>query len=49
MTDPLYRILLLYFAEIITPLMVETNHYSYCSLDILGEGPSLLPDITEAP
>jgi hypothetical protein len=37
-----------HFAEIIMPLLVETNNYSYCHLDTLRKGPSLLPGITEA-
>jgi hypothetical protein len=41
-------IFLLYFVEIITLLVVETNRY-YCDyLDRIDEGPSPLPDITEA-
>lgn len=42
------RSTLKHFAEIIMPLLVETNNYSYCYLDTLSKGPSLLPDITEA-
>jgi hypothetical protein len=39
---------LLYFAEISTLLIVETNRYYHDHLDRLDEGPSPLPDVTEA-
>ena len=39
---------LLYFAEIISLLMVEINRYYHNHLDKLDKGPSLLPDVTEA-
>ena len=38
----------LYFAEIITLLVVETNRYYHAHLDRLDEGPSPQPDMTEA-
>jgi hypothetical protein len=41
-------VFLLYFAEIITLLVVETNRYYHAHLDRLDEGPSSLPDMTEA-
>ena len=41
-------IFLLYFAEIITLLVVETNHYYYDYKDRLDDGPSPEPDISEA-
>lgn len=41
-------IFLLYFTEIITFLVVETNRYYYNYIDILDDRPSPLPDITEA-
>jgi len=38
--------LLLYFAEIVTLLVVKTNHY-YCDfINILDDGPSPEPDVT---
>ena len=40
-------VFLLYFAEIITPL-VETNRYYQDYLDRLDDGPSPDPDVTEA-
>jgi len=42
------RVFLLYFAEIIALLVVETNWYYHDHLDRLDEGPSPLPDVTEA-
>ena len=43
------RVFLLYFAEIITLLlMVETNRYYHDHLERLDEGPSRQPDVTEA-
>ena len=39
---------LLYFSEIITPLVVETNRYYHDCLDRLDDGPSPDPDVTEA-
>ena len=41
-------VFLLYFAEIITLLVVETNRYYHDHLDRIDEGPSPLPDLTEA-
>jgi hypothetical protein len=41
-------VFLLYFAEIITLLVVETNRYYQCYLDSLDDGPSPVPDVTEA-
>jgi hypothetical protein len=41
-------VFLLYFAEIITLLVVETNRYYHDHLDRLDEEPSPLPDVTEA-
>ena len=41
-------VFLLYFAEIITLLVVETNRYYHAHLDRLDEGPSPQPDVTEA-
>jgi len=41
-------VFLLYFAEIITLLVVETNRYYHDHLDRLDEGPSPQPDVTEA-
>ena len=38
----------MYFAEIITLLVVETNRYYHDHLDRFDEGPSPLPDVTEA-
>jgi hypothetical protein len=38
----------LYFAEIITLLMVETNRYYHDHLDRLDEGPLSQSDVTEA-
>ena len=40
--------LLLYFAEIITMLVVETNCYYHDYIDRLDDGPSPEPDVTEA-
>jgi len=40
-------VFLLYFAEIITLLVVETNRYYHDYLDRLDDGPSPDPDITE--
>jgi hypothetical protein len=39
---------LLYFGEIITLLVVETNRYYHDHLDRLDQGPSPQPDVTEA-
>jgi len=39
---------LLYFAEIIILLVVETNRYYHDHRDRLDEGPSPQPDVTEA-
>jgi len=41
-------VFLLYFAEIITLLVVETNRYYHDHLDRLDEGPLPQPDVTEA-
>jgi len=41
-------VFLLYFAEIITLLVGETDHYYQDYIDRLGDGPSPEPDITEA-
>jgi len=41
-------VFLLYFAEIITLLVVDTNRYYHAHLDRLDEGPSPHPDVTEA-
>jgi hypothetical protein len=41
-------VFLLYFAEIITLLVVETNRYYHAHLDRLDKGPSPQPDVTEA-
>jgi len=38
----------LHFAEIITLLVVQTNHYNKDYIDRLDDGPSPEPDITEA-
>jgi hypothetical protein len=43
------RVFLLYFAEIITLLVVDSNHYyDHNHTDRLDNGPSPEPDITEA-
>ena len=41
-------VFLLYFEEILTLLVVETNRYYHDHLDRLDQGPSLQPDMTEA-
>ena len=41
-------VFLLYFAEIITLLLVETNRYYDDNIDRLDVGPSPEPDVTEA-
>jgi hypothetical protein len=41
-------VLLLFFAEIITLLVVETNRYYHQFLDNFDDGPSPLRDVTEA-
>jgi len=41
-------VFLLYFAEIIRLLVVETNRYYHDHLERLDEGPLPLPDVTEA-
>jgi hypothetical protein len=41
-------VFLLYFAEMITLLVAETNRYYHDQLDSLDEEPLLLPDMTEA-
>jgi len=40
--------LLLYFAEIITLLVVETNHSYHNYITRLDDGPSPEPDVTDA-
>jgi hypothetical protein len=40
-------VFLLYYAEIITLLLMETNRYYHDHLDRLDEGPSPLPEVTE--
>jgi len=47
-SSSLLSVFLLYFAEIITLLVVETKRYYHDHLDILDEGPSPQPDVTEA-
>ena len=41
-------VFLLYFAEIITLLVVESNRYYHDYIDRLDDGPSPEPDVTEA-
>ena len=41
-------VFLLYFAEIITLLVLETNRYYNDNIDRLDDGPSPEPDVTEA-
>ena len=41
-------VFLLYFAEIISLLVVETNRYYHDYIDRLDDGPSPEPDVTEA-
>ena len=41
-------VFLLYFVEIITMLVVETNRYYHDHLERLDEVPSPQPDVTEA-
>jgi hypothetical protein len=41
-------VFLLYFVEIRTLLLVETKRYYHDHLDSFDEGPSPLPDVTEA-
>ena len=41
-------VFLLYFAEIVTLLVGDTNRYYHDHLDRLDEGPAPLPDVTEA-
>jgi hypothetical protein len=41
-------VFLLYFMEIITLLVVETNRYYHAHLDRLDEGPLAQPDVTKA-
>ena len=45
-SNPL-SVFLLYFAEIITLLVVETNRYYHDYIDRLDNGPSPEPDVTE--
>jgi hypothetical protein len=40
-------IFLLFFAEVITLLVVETNRYYHYYVDTLDNGPSPVPDVTE--
>ena len=42
------RVFQLFFAEIITLLVVETNRYFHDHLDRLDQGPSPQPDVTGA-
>jgi len=44
----LLSVFLLYFAEIITLLVVETNRFYHDYLDRIDDGPSPDPDVTEA-
>ena len=49
MTAPVHlRVFLVYFAEIITLMVVETNRYYHDYIDRLDDGPSPEPDVTEA-
>jgi len=49
MTAPVHLApFLLYFAEIFTLLVVETNRYYHNYIDRLDDGPSPEPDVTEA-
>ena len=49
MTAPVHIVLFfLYFAEIITLLVVETSRYCRDYVDRLEDGPSPEPDVTEA-
>ena len=41
-------VFLLHFAEIIAMLVVETKRYYHGQLDGIDDGPSPLPDVTEA-
>jgi hypothetical protein len=41
-------VFLLYFAEIITLLVMETNRYYHCYLDSFDDGPSPVPEVTDA-
>jgi hypothetical protein len=41
-------VFLLYFAKIISLLVVETNRYYHDYIDKLDDGPSPEPDVTEA-
>ena len=41
-------IFLLYFVKIITLLVMESKRYHHSHLDRIGNGPSPLPDVTEA-
>ena len=43
-----FSVFLLYFAEITTMLVVETNCYYHHYIDRLDDGPSPEPDVTEA-
>jgi hypothetical protein len=46
-SDPL-AVFMLFFAEVIGLLVVETNRYYHQYLDTLDQGPSPLPDVSEA-
>ena len=43
-----FSVFLLYFAEFITLLVVETNRYYHDYIDRLDDGPSPEPDVTDA-
>jgi hypothetical protein len=43
-----FTVLLLFFAEIVTLLVVETNRYYHQFLDNCEDGPSPQRDVTEA-
>ena len=47
-SSSLLRVFQLFFAEIITLLVAETNRYYHDDLDRLDQGPSPQPDVTEA-
>jgi hypothetical protein len=46
-SNPL-AVFMLFFAEVIGLLVVETNRYYHQYLDTIDQGPSPLPDISEA-
>jgi hypothetical protein len=41
-------VFMLYFTEIVTLLVVDTNRYYHWAMDRLDNGPSPQPDVTEA-